>query len=90
MKIDVWEIPKIYTKLQIHVMINISKRLVLKQQWSQQLKDVDVFLSCLDFNNPLTIKNCCSNESISDIDFRTLINALDLSHFAARSLLRLI
>ena len=45
------------------------------------------FFSCSDCNNPLIITHCCSNKSISNIDFRTLINALDLAHCAARKVL---
>ena len=42
-----------------------------------------VFFSFLDYNNLLIITHCCSNESISNIDFRTLVNSCDLAHCAA-------
>ena len=45
------------------------------------------FSRCLDYNNHLITRRSYSNESISNIDIRTLIKALDLAHCAARTVL---
>ena len=45
------------------------------------------FSSCPECNIPLITIHCCSNESISNIDFRHLIKALDLAHCDARTVL---
>ena len=47
--------------------------------WSTPMATM-YFSSCLDYNNPLIIIKYFSNESIANIDFKTLINALDLEH----------
>ena len=44
------------------------------------------FSSFSEYNNSLIITYCCSNESISNFSFRTLINTLDLVHCAAWAL----
>ena len=43
--------------------------------------------SCSDCNNPLIMTLCCSNESILNNDFRTLVKALDLAHCATWTVL---
>ena len=42
-----------------------------------------MFSSFLDFNKPLIITHYFSNESISNISFRTVMNALDLEYCSA-------
>ena len=70
-----------YNFLMFSIHICSYKALFLND-WSNPMATM-CFSSCLDCNNPLIITHFCSNKSISNIAFRTFINALDLSHCAA-------
>ena len=63
-----------------HICLYIS---LLLKYWFNPMVAICCF-SFLDYNYPLIMTHFCSNESISNIDFRTLVKYLYLAHFTTR------